>query len=286
MSRAVASLPASIAAEAVDFILALLLPLIIPTVADPDRARATALRMLNAHSPQDERELQLAAEAVAFSIRTMAVLAEAARPDTLPERRDATQRLGNSLSRSGLAVQRCLGTLLRERRNASRVPPPFAVAPLPADPFAGLPVTAQAAESPAPPPSFVVPRLPAELPPAPADFAASAVAVPTPPLLPAEPAPAADAASQDTTGAAPPAQPPAVAQAEAALRRAQKLLDLMLAHHKGAPPPHTKAAQDIRQQRHVVDAARMALAQARRREAAAPAVSQSGAGVMDGLAGA
>src|SRR5690348_4373814 len=144
------SLPASIATEAVDFILALLLPLILPKLSDPDKARATALRMLNAHSPQDERELQLAAEAVAFSIRTMAVLGEAAHPDTPPERRDAAQRLGNSLSRSGLAVQRCLGTLQRERRNARRVPPPFTFSPLPADPFAGLPIMAQPAESPAP----------------------------------------------------------------------------------------------------------------------------------------
>jgi len=41
----------------------------------------------------------------------------------------------------------------------------------------------------------------------------------------------------------------------------------MKAHHKGAPPPYSKAAQDIRTQQRVVDSTRMALAQARRCEA-------------------
>jgi hypothetical protein len=61
--------------------------------------------------------------------------------------------------------------------------------------------------------------------------------------------------------------PTDIAQAEAKLKSAEKLLSLMQAHHKGAPPPHTKAAQQIQAQTRVVATARLTLEQARRQAA-------------------
>jgi outer membrane protein TolC len=57
---------------------------------------------------------------------------------------------------------------------------------------------------------------------------------------------------------------PDIATAEAKLASATKLLNLMKAHHKGAPPPHSSAAQQIQAQQRVVETARLKLEQARR----------------------
>jgi len=69
-----------------------------------------------------------------------------------------------------------------------------------------------------------------------------------------------------------PAPSEPVAQAEAALRSAEKLLVLMRAHHKGAPPPHSPAAQQIQAQQRAVETARLKLQQAR--QAAGPAQAE------------
>ena len=100
--------------------------------------------------------------------------------------------------------------------------------------------------------------------------------------LPDQSAPVAVNESQATTGepAAPASEPPAqhqpndtqpqdVPTAEAALAKATKLLNLMKAHHKGAPPPHSQAAQQIQAQQRIVDTARLKLEQARRQQSAA-----------------
>ena len=78
---------------------------------------------------------------------------------------------------------------------------------------------------------------------------------------------------QPTTAeqAAPEPAVSAVAQAEAHYAVALQHLSLMKARWKGAPQPHTKAGQDIQRQQRLVDAARMALAQTRRRHAEAAA---------------
>ena len=60
---------------------------------------------------------------------------------------------------------------------------------------------------------------------------------------------------------------PDVTEAEKALKSAEKLLRLMKAHWKGAPPPHSPAAQQIQAQERAVNMARMTLAQARKRQA-------------------
>ena len=62
---------------------------------------------------------------------------------------------------------------------------------------------------------------------------------------------------------------------EKAYNSAVKLLSLMKAHHKGAPPPHSQAAQQIQAQQRVVDTARMKLEQTRRQQQAAAAVQEA-----------
>ncbi len=107
--------------------------------------------------------------------------------------------------------------------------------------------------------------------------AARTAPAPEPPYL----EPATETAPTETVAAepAPPApapQPepdtaiPDVAKAEDALASATKLLTLMKAHHKGAPPPHIGAAQQIQAQQRVAETARLKLEQARRLQAATP----------------
>ncbi|MBS0641652.1 MAG: hypothetical protein JSS43_17455, partial [Proteobacteria bacterium] len=114
-----------------------------------------------------------------------------------------------------------------------------------------------------------------------AEAAAQAAAEAADPVAPAEAAaedndvPAAPEA--DATADAAAATPPDVAAAtaledadvvavlEAAHAAARVRLEQMKASYKGAPPPHSKAAQDIQRQQRVVDAARLKLAQARQR---------------------
>jgi hypothetical protein len=79
------------------------------------------------------------------------------------------------------------------------------------------------------------------------------------PTQPEQPAPATSA---------PEPEAPDIATAEAKLASATKLLNLMKAHHKGAPPPHSSAAQQIQAQQRVVETARLKLEQARRLQAA------------------
>ncbi len=94
-------------------------------------------------------------------------------------------------------------------------------------------------------------------------------------------APAATPAQPVPAPTAPPEPPPSpastpesdIAQAETRLQSAVKLLNMMKAHHKGAPPPHSAAAQQIQaQQRSVETVAWLKLQQAR--QAAEPAQAE------------
>lgn len=81
-----------------------------------------------------------------------------------------------------------------------------------------------------------------------------------PPVL--EPQPAAETEPVPLT-----ALPTDVAEAEATLASAEKLLGLMKARVKGALPPHSKAVQRIQDQQRVVETARLRLRLARKTEA-------------------
>ncbi|MBS0640415.1 MAG: hypothetical protein JSS43_11120, partial [Proteobacteria bacterium] len=74
---------------------------------------------------------------------------------------------------------------------------------------------------------------------------------------------AAGATTKDTDAIAVLDDADVVAVLEAAHAAARVRLEQMKASYKGAPPPHSKAAQDIQRQQRVVDAARLKLVQAR-----------------------
>jgi len=200
---------------ALQFVISVLLPLILPrNGGDPTAARSLALDLLEDHQPRSVRELRLAGEAVAFSLKSLTALAESAEPNLAAEKQEAAMKWACALSRSGNLAQRRLDQLQGPRK-PTRQPD----------------VT----------PDTTTP--------------------------PSEPAQIAAPPDQST-----PAEP--VAQAEAALRSAEKLLALMKAHHKGAPPPHSPAAQQIQAQQRIVDTARMKLQQARKLAAAAALQSE------------
>jgi hypothetical protein len=208
------TLPASIPQAAIDLVLSLLLPLILPsTGGDTQATRALALQLLADHNPQTARELRLAAETIGYSLRGLTMLADSAEPGITAEKRDTSGKWACGLSRSGHQAQRRLDEL---QRPAHRAAP------------RGLPVAE------AIPPQNTAPTRPLQ----------ETVAPP----------PQATA----------PDQPLTVEQAEAALKSAEKLLILMKAHHKGAPPPHSHAAQQIQAQQRLVDTARLKLQHTRR----------------------
>lgn len=190
-----------------NFLIGFLLPLILPrNGGDVEAARALALELLEDHRPRTARELRLAAEAVAFGLKGLTMLAESAEPNVSAEKLESSMKWACGLSRSGHLAQRRLDDLQRPRK--------------------------------------------------------------TPPQQ--EETPATTAQQSAPSEAAPPSAGPATAQttaqAEAALKSAEKLLALMKAHHKGAPPPHSHAAQQIQAQQRAVDTARMKLQQARKRD--------------------
>jgi hypothetical protein len=212
-----------------------LLPLLLPAAGgDHAAARAAALELLAEYHPRTARELDLAAEAVANSLKSLTMLAQSAEPGLSQAALNDTLKWATSLSREGHRAQRRLDQMQRARRAAAKGE-----------------LAAQIESA-----SLVEPAALLET-----------VAIPAVADLP-QIAPDATLTDVTQTEATPvdPAQPEP-APAETALARAEKLLALMKAHHKGAPAPHTKAAQQIRDQQRVVDAARLTLAQARRRQA-------------------
>ena len=219
------SFPATIPTAAIEFVLCMLLPVLLPGLGgDNAAARALAIELLAEQGPRTAHELRLAAEAIGQSLKGLAMLADSAAPDIAPAQLERSLKWATRLARAGHQAQARLDTLQRAP-HAERFSPPnldIAAAMDPDD-------------------TALTPHV---------DDPGSVGVTEPPPA----PAPETD-----------------IGKAEATLRTAEKLLGLMKARWKGAPPPHSKAAQDIRQQRRLVDTARMALAQARRRVAALPA---------------
>jgi hypothetical protein len=222
---------ANISSAVLDVILATLLPLVLPATGDEPTARRAALEMLEAHSPRTAKELCLAAETIAYSLRGLMLVAQSNDEAMPPDQRIAALASAYRLDATAARAERRLHEAQRARKRTME-------------------------QSDAPP---VMPET------VPAD------AVTTPPAMP----PAT--AERPAPGPADAAEPPTILQAETTLKSAEKLLKLMRDHCKGAPPPHSQAAQQIREQERAVNLARMALAQARRREAEATAASAGSA---------
>jgi len=204
------SLSPNLPQAAVDMVVALLLPLILPGLnGDIPAARALALHMLSEYHPQSVLELRFAGEAIGFSLKSLASLARSAEPGISPETLDNALKWACSLSRSGHQAQRRLNDLQRPPRGKRQAEPAQEAAP------------------------------------------AVEAAAETPPATQA-----ADAGLD-------------AALAEATFETALKVLNLMKAQYKGAPPPHSQAAQQIQAQQRVVETARLKLQQARNRQAQA-----------------
>lgn len=254
------SIAASIPAAIVDLFVGFLLPLLLPASGgDPGTARATALHLLAELRPQSGRELKLAAESVGLGLKGLAMLAKSAESGASAEAQADAVKWACSLSRGSHQAQRRLDELQRPRRvtrqqaDADDAALPLAEA-LSAIGALMTPAVPQADTAPPPAPdSAPQPVLSATAPPEPAAAAPA-------PNTEAEPA-------QPEAATAAPDPAAEVAAAALALDSAERLLSVMRAYHKGAPPPHSKAAQDIQAQRRVVDMARLKLQQTRRRAA-------------------
>jgi hypothetical protein len=224
----------AISAAVVDMVIGFLLPLLLPGAGgNVQAATAVVLELLAGHQPQTARELRLAGEAVAYSLKGLAMLGKASEPGISTEVMDSSLKWACTLARSGHQAQRRLDELQRIGRPAARrqdpaaEPGPGPKSPAAAELIAAGPAPSAAAPGPEP---------------ASSDVAQPGVIQP-------------EVTQADTI------------QAEAAFAKAEKLLVLMKAHHKGAPPPHSQAAQQIAAQHRAVEAARLVLAQARRRSA-------------------
>jgi len=229
------SLAASNPASVVNLVIGFLLPLLLPTVGgDREAARLLALDLLASYNPQGPRELNLAGEAIAHSLKAFAMLVRSAESDIAAETLENSLKWACSLSRSSHQAQRRLEALQRARHQALK---------------AGAKARAAATV-----------------------LATNAGAPPEPIASPPEPsAPPPDAAPAPMTtvrkAAGPVTSPPDLAQAQAELFLAEQQLALMKARWKGAPQPHTQAGQQIQAQQRIVNTARLQLEQARRSQA-------------------
>jgi hypothetical protein len=281
------SLSATIPAGAVDLAVALLLPLILPGLGcDTRAAAALVLQLLAEYEPHTARELRLATEAIGFSIKGAATLAESAEAGIAREKREASIKWACSLTRSGHQAQRRLMELQRAPRMVDRTVPlteigqtaaispteSAARAPTPAAAGAkdaGLPAAGNAAQG----MNAALPKRPnASLPNVALANAASSDATHLDTAQPAQVIPTTRVAETSTQ---PDPAPADVAQAEATYNVAVDLLNLMKARHKGAPPGHSQAAQQIQAQQRIADVARMKLRDARRRQAQFPSPPQA-----------
>lgn len=226
------SLFANLPDAAIELAIGLIIPILLPALPDDaETARAIVARMLADYEPRSLRELQLAAEATGFSLKTLVALARSSDPVASADRQAAGMKLATTLSRAGHAAQRKLDLLRRGRQASS----------------AAEPASAEARPAEAAQPADVAPP--------------SAAATPDPEAPTAPPAVSTQQVSAD------------LAQAELAYHAAAAQLTLMQARYKGAPPPHSQAAQQIKTQQRVVDMARLKLEQVRRRASAEPAAA-------------
>jgi hypothetical protein len=229
------SFATSIPEAVVNLVVGFLLPLLLPTVGgDRQAASVLALDLLASYNPQGPRELSLAGEAIAHSLKALALLARSAEPDIAAEKLENSLKWACSLSRSSHQAQRRLDALQRARQQTLK-------AAAEAEAIETAPTTIDAA----PPKPVAGPRELAAA--SPESVSAPIIAIPR--------------AADET------APPPDLAQAQAALFLAEQQLVLMKARWKGAPQPHTQAGQQIQAQQRIVNTARLQLEQARRNQA-------------------
>ena len=272
------SLCPDLPAGALALSVASLVPLILPIVSgDSAAALNMSLEWLSEYNPRSARELSLAGEAIGFGVRGLAMLARSAAPGAEDAAVEHALKWASSLSRSADRASRRLDDLQHPRLTRRRGAPPAeqAAAPLAASPEAATPDTGEPCHDPSTPQQWceAVVSDPAEEPDVAWAGTPGSDAAPPSATIPDGTQADADAmtAPPGEVDAAPPDPGPDavgldVAEAEGLLRTGEKLV-LMKARHKGAPPAHTKAAQQIRAQERAVAFARVKLQQALARRA-------------------
>ena len=254
-------LPAAVVTMVVGFILPGLLA---ATGGDAEAAAAMALGLLADYEPQTARELSLAGESIAFNLKGLCMLASAEAPGIAPEEAETALKWASSLQRSSHLAQRRLAQLQRMRLSASAqggVPRRCNVRQ--AEPVTDAPPTEPTASPSGAAGAGVVCALAAS----PGDTTATPSAAAQPVSPGAEAALANAEQAADASRILPVVTPPDVDKVEATFATAEARLNLMKARYKGAPPPHSQAAQQMRAQERVVETARMKVKQASIRKA-------------------
>ncbi|MFO1027840.1 MAG: hypothetical protein U1E70_21905 [Acetobacteraceae bacterium] len=243
--------------------------------------RRMAWNLVAAYAPQTEAEVLHGGRIVSLSFTLLDLLNDARRPGHTPALKLKYATTVVAVNRTICDAERTLERQKRahcdEGRQVHRITQP------PHDHELDARVTAMAEAAMAEYRAAVAERRAAE---AAAQAAAEAVeAVPDPAPDDADaaaPSDTADApvADQEPQAAAPGTVPADLAAAslaalEAAYAANVSLLERMKAAYKGAPPPHSKAAQAIQQQQRLTDSARLKLAQARQAFAAQPSPEAS-----------
>ncbi|HVZ09849.1 hypothetical protein [Rhodopila sp.] len=275
-----AALAAALPAPVVEMVVGLLVRMIMPILAlDRAAARDAAIRMLADYQPRSGRELRLAGTAIGLSLNGLRALADAAHQQDDPAGSlKEVRRWVSGVVRAGLSAER----QFCQARRATPEPAgdiaaashPSAIAPG-RDPEPARPMAAPPADtSPAVPDTAEAGGQSAHAAAGEGCDASAAHSAADPEAGQASPAatPGADAAEdRDDCPAS------ALARAEAMAAAAEHLLTTMKARYKGAPSPHSPAAQQIRAQQRIVDTTRMKLAQLRRqaRQNATSAAAES-----------
>src|SRR4051794_28513829 len=112
--RSPMSFPISISAAAIELVLGLLLPVLLPGLgANRVSARALALDLLAEHQPQTARELCLAGEAIGHRLKGMAMIAQSFEPGIADARLEMSLKWATRLARTGHHAEAHLAALQR-----------------------------------------------------------------------------------------------------------------------------------------------------------------------------
>lgn len=251
--------PAAVVTMVVGFILPGMLA---ATGGDAEAAAAIALGLLADYEPQTARELSLAGESIAYSLKALRMLADAEAPGIAPEEAETALKWASTLHRASHVAQRRLADLQRMRLSASaQDSEPRRCTLRPAEQVTDTLRTEPVA------PSAGAAGAGAVF--ASADTLADAPATQSADALPVSPVGAPlEMAEQaaDAPRSLPAVTPSDLDAAQAAFATAEARLNLMKARYKGAPPPHSQAAQQVRAQERVVETARMKVKQASGRQ--------------------
>jgi hypothetical protein len=265
---------------AVNMVIGTLMPLMRPPLdTNPASAWSLITRMLEEYRPQTLRELGLAGEIIGLQLSNLGVLADIGGSTPAEARRTGGHRQTCGLIRAEIQAQRYYGDLQRQRATEQDTTG-LADAPRTAPDADATRRSSPAAET-APSEASFSATPPSDTPhsnPGPSDTPSSdgpsvgESGSGTPPCMAAKPGPETEA---DRPAGPVAASATELDEARATYADAAARLAVMQSRYKGAPPPHSQAAQQIQAQLRVVNAARLRAEQVRQRHTAAAALTRS-----------